>query len=273
MKIQSTDQPASSPSSQHSVSSTIPTFLLNTAELPQSPKMEIVDICSFITQAWKATGSTKLYLSGRGRLSGCHHDSAMNIRRAHHLVSSDFVSLEQVLTNLKLKQRMVLSFVLASSLLQLHNTPWLATLLAKDTVYFQRAKSNILGFDVDHPFARHTFTLNTTPETLSKPNAKRSLLELGIILLETWHQVTFESYTTAQAIPLDDTYGRRYDAARKWLDDTEAEILALYSEVVNRCIECSFFRTSTFPEWEEVAFRESVCEGVVKPLLALSQAR
>ena len=240
------------------------------------------NICSSMVQAQQANRLLKLYLSSSRGLCSCL--LAHNIQTTALAASDtqDVITLNHVLQEppgpkyapkkWTCNQRMGLSFKLASSLLQLYSTPWLAMAWNKEAIYFVRtdpppnAVSTSLFFDADHPFITHTFTEHAIPSSTNKAHAKRPLLELGILLLEIWHEEPFESYAIAKTLVLDESYGRRYDVAREWLDDTAPDILPFYLDAVSRCIECSFSASSSFPDWNNIEFRKSVCEGVVKPL-------
>ena len=196
-------------------------------------------------------------------------------------VTKDYITLENILCELPsvyslpkrwtLNQRMSLAFKIASSLLQYRSTPWISGSWSKRAIYFQRTGSSgtVTLFEVEHPFITHTFTGHTaTPATLAqqKSNAKRSLLELGILLLEIFHEETLEKHAAATNVLFDDTYGRHYDIARNWLDLTGGKAPPLFWDAAALCIECPFNRSSTLPDWDDVEFQKSVCEGFLKPL-------
>lgn len=193
-----------------------------------------------------------------------------------------FVTLERILCEASdlrdlskrwnLYQRMILAYRLASFLLQYHSTPWLAQSWSKKEICFLRseplhpAPSASTVFEPDHPFVSHVFSNSSGGLSTRPPSPKQSLLSLGILLLEIWHVTTFEAYAAAEGLTIDGTPGSQYNAASKWLNDTADNILGYYLDVVCRCIEGTF--TSSFPmlEWNDLQFRKSVCEGVVKPL-------
>ena len=88
------------------------------------------------------------------------------------------------------------------------------------------------------------------------------MLELGILLLEIWHETSFEIWAASAGLTIQTSYGSRYDAAQKWLSESDT-VLVSYWDAIDRCIECDFPALS---DWQDSAFRKSVCEGVVKPL-------
>ena len=251
------------------------TFSLPT---PMSPSLfNVRDICSFVVQARQTSQALKLCLSKQGLLTGCHLPSGETLSQLYLKDASSFITLDKVIAILKLDQRMTLAFILASSLLQLYATPWLTMFWTKEVICFRLTTlSGSSGFDADRPFVKYTFPSSPIPPPVSALNAKRPLLELGIVLLEIWHKATFDAYAAEEDLRIDDSYGRRYEAARQWLDDTQQDILPFYLDAVTRCIECSFSTTSTFPNWDDINFRKSFCEGVAKPLwenCAISRTR
>ena len=162
-------------------------------------------------------------------------------------------------------QRMALSFKLASSLLQLCSTPWLMNAWTKEDICFMhvgssRTSSNgPLQFEVRHPFITAKIPERRSPD---KHATKRQMLELGILLLEIWQEISLENWAASVGLTIQSSYGSRYDAARKWLSESET-VSVSYWDAVDRCIECAF---PALPDWQDSTFRKSVCEWVVKPL-------
>jgi hypothetical protein len=243
---------------------------------------QVHNICTCITQAAENDRPLKLYLSDQGTLRSCHValNGATVPGYANPAVS--FVTLERILCEASdlrdlskrwnLHQRMILAYRLASSLLQYHSTPWLAQSWSKKEICFLRsgpphqAPNAATVFELDHPFISHLFSNH--PEGLSTlpPNPKQSLLSLGILLLEIWHVTTFEAYVAAEGLTVDASHGSQYDVAFKWLNDTADNILGYYLDAVCRCVEGTFASSSPMLDWNDLQFRKSVCEGVVKPL-------
>ena len=162
-------------------------------------------------------------------------------------------------------QRMALSFKLASSLLQLCLTPWLMNAWTKEDICFMHAGSSRtsskgpLQFEVRHPFIIAKIPERRSPD---KRATKRQMLELGILLLEIWQETSLENWAASVGLTIRSSYGSRYDAARKWLSESET-VSVSYWDAVDHCIECAF---PALPDWQNTAFRKSVCERVVKPL-------
>ena len=257
-------------------------------DLRQSPESheplmaEVQNLCLSLDQAQQASKALKLYLSQRGVLSGCH------IPRAHSRVihlddcTQEVVSLKQILLQKLINgrnttmwstiQRTMLSFNIASSLLQLCSTAWMAESLSKQNIFFWRPKlqpmahEEVLHVDTGHPFIIQKFSTTPTACQTHRSDARNQLLNLGILLLEIGHERSFESWTSDHGFTLTEAYGSRYDAASAWLNDSKGTLLSSHFDAAARCIECTFQTRSAIPGWEDLDFRKSVCELVIKPL-------
>lgn len=266
-------------------------------DLPQpsesrEPLMEEVqDLCSSLDQARQASKTLKLYLSQHGTLSGCHTSPAPARGIHSECRTQELVTLEQFLLQtpnnrpISLKwspiQRMRLSFILASSLLQLCSTPWMAKPWTKQTICFWRLRPSpnadeaAFLVDTSHPFLVHKFNVAAAACPTHKSSARQQLLNLGIVLLEIGHEKSFESWASAHGFTLDTAYGSRYDAASAWLRDSAGDLLCSYYDAAARCIECTFQTRPKYPvpDWEDSDFRKSICELVIKPLWSICSGK
>ena len=195
-----------------------------------------------------------------------------------HLSQSDSVTLHDVLVrNIRfdLRDRIVVAFVLVSSQLQLHSTPWLPDFWSKDYLrfpYFKNPQTSDISVIYSCPFVQRHFSDTATTQEQSLANAKRALLELGIILLEIWERQTFAEYASKIGRRVDEGYGLRYEAAKQWLDESEQQLLPPYASIISRCIECNIANKSLKYEWQDEILRQSICEDLLKPLHALCYA-
>jgi hypothetical protein len=234
----------------------------------------IQDLCHSILNANEKKVALDFYLSGCGSL--CCRNTLVQAGTATDLALQfrEVLTLEKVLCNAlgstnalsgwALSQRVALRFTVASSLVQLNSTPWLERPLTKQQIFFLWE-----GSQSDSPIAQPfiPFTFPDQPTVSAGPSeAKRSTLELRIILLEWWHFTTIEAYASEAQHKLDNTFGRRYDVAESWLDISCLRILPFYLDAVTRCIKCTFATSLPSPDWSDVVFRKSVCEYVLKPL-------
>lgn len=242
---------------------------------------EMENLCSLVDQARQNRKLLKVYLSPLG-LCSCHGSLTPGGVSSSSDSTYEIITLEQVLfqtsgdnpsrVKWNLVQRMNLAFNLASSLLQLYSTPWLSESWTKRNICFwchrpsAHANDMVLSFEPDRPFIAHRFSGAATACLPAQVEAKHQLLDLGILLLEIRHQISFESWASAHDFTLDISYGSRYNAASAWLRDSEGELEPSYFDAAGRCIECTLQSRSAIPKWEDRDFRKSVCESVIKPL-------
>lgn len=243
------------------------------AKHPSPSPRQIEDLCQSLYRAYESRQSIDLYLSRCAKLCYCSGsaDPGLHIN-INDEVHYDTLTLRDVLFMMQdsksttpkwtINQRMALSFNITSSIMQLHSTPWLASPLTSSSIGFM---SDSLKFaNIPQPFIATAFP--TQNRTTSPCTAKASLLELGIMLLEIWHIKSIDYYASEMNLPMNDSYGTRYEIARKWLNFSEDNMLPFYLELVTRCIECTFATSSATPNWGDFTFRKSVCEYVLKPL-------
>lgn len=248
------------------------------------PPIHLDNLCHSIQQATDCRHSLDLYLSQDSCL--CYYHKPPNAGVPGDVTKSpkDIISLEQILQKTSqpnesspfqwtLNQRMALSFNIASSVMQLHSTPWLCFPLTSRTLCFLQnhktstARGTAQFIDIPQPFIRQKFfNGKDDPATKCACNPRRSMLEIGIILLELWHAKAFKTYATEQSLDMNDNFGCRYDAVKRWLDFSIYHILPFYLEVITRCIECTFATNCGAFDWNDIVFRKSVCEYVLKPL-------
>lgn len=243
---------------------------------------EVQNLCLSLDQARKASMTLKLYLSQRGVLSSCYESPVESRETQSHDRTRETITLDQVLLQRpdigsssviwSPIQRMVLSFNLASSLLQLCSTPWMAESWSKQSIHFWGQRSSSTAdeaaflVDTSHPFIVHIFGVAPTARPTHKLDARHQLLNLGILLLEIGHEKRFESWTSARGLTLSKAYGTQFHAAQGWLRDSVGELLPSYYDAAARCIECTFQTRSAKPAWDDLDFRRSVCELVIKLL-------
>ncbi|RFU33868.1 hypothetical protein B7463_g2502, partial [Scytalidium lignicola] len=201
--------------------------------------------------------------------------------------TSKLISLENLLSpsaDLKLtrKQRFRLAIILASSLLQLQTTPWLADKMAKSNIFFYTRGEEVLAEqpyicqsfrsaksspaatldDVTNPVKEQLPSLTTTPATTSSRFATRtSLLALGILLLELCFNSPITSQTKLRANYLQPN-GQPHNetdflTARDWVYEVGEEAGLEFENAVKCCVLCSF---DVKPNWEDRRFVQGVYE-------------
>jgi hypothetical protein len=122
--------------------------------------------------------------------------------------------------------------------------------------------SSIMLMLADHLY------LSFDPETWSyrqQVEPKVVLLELGILLLEIWHEMTLETrFSLTEVIT---NYYNRQKLASEWFDDMSNPLSDLYDKAVSHCIFRTVGGKSRLSDWEDVEFWRGVCGDVIEPLL------
>ena len=257
------------------------TIIVPAASKMKRAPSDIRDLCGSLRQARDEQIVLDLYLSQRGCL--CYHQLPCEpgvsqvTQNPHEMVSLHQFLQESSCQNRParlwpLKQRMTLAFNVASSLVQLNLTPWLYAPLTSKSICFVQGKEPTvetattapLIIDTPKPFIVHSFSVGSAGfPSICSP--KRSLLELGIVLLELWYVKPIETYASEAGLKLSDSFGSRYDVAKGWLE-SDVDMLSFYLDLVTRCVECTFATSGPMPDWEDVVFRKSLCEYVMQPL-------
>jgi hypothetical protein len=182
-------------------------------------------------------------------------------------------SLRSVLEDKKFTRhdRLRLAITLASSVLQLHETPWLDENWGKDNIFFVEKSGKTM---YDHPFVSQHFNRTTAPSAtpipanMSRIIRNQTLYALGISLIELWYGKTMhELHKPEDGDLIGDL---RVDLMTEWstadrlVDELYQEAGGKYSDAVRRCIRCDFDRRAS--SLEDAAFQKAVYQGVVSQL-------
>ena len=237
---------------------------------------EILDLCLALDRPTGA-GRCLGYLSGQSRRKlGLYPLAPPSISRE----GGETISLENCLrkssegsNDIKLSraERFSIAALLASSILQLHTTPWLVEKWSKkDIVFFKRSKADPRPV-VSQPFIRRDLTQSTTsPSTTDHSQALQSL---GILLLELCFNAALEdeplraNYLGPDGKPNDMTDFAT--AMRWWKEDALGEAGPEFYQAVRRCLLCAFGPPTTDLANDEL--RAAFYEGVVLPIEKIAQ--
>lgn len=251
-----------------------------TAAPPPISKLQVTtirSICTTINSSSSLTPRLSLALIGNWRLGTLLGD---NIGlTTHSLVranQAEHISLRNILrapsTTLPIKPRMQLSLRIASSLLQLQHTQWLAQDWSKDTVFFNRLQPlsttpQTQVVDLNRPFIARSFDISDKQQVDNHPsNPKATLLELGILLLEIWHGTTLEDRLKASS-PAPNTYYNRMVRALEWRDDEE--MLGFYGQAVSYCLTGLHGFAVADLGWDKAKLWASIYCNIIEPLSKL----
>ena len=250
--------------------------------------VDVQNLCTTIDWATRERKFLKFYLASQQKIQ-CQHEDCANLSIARHCKS---VSLEDLLkpmpqtgspVKMGLKNRMLLALNLASTLLQLQSTPWLERSWSKTAIEFLKRPSPAIQatpantgtthfIDYQHPVITQRFTaLPQRPHAAASLPPKEALLELGIMLLEIWHETTLEAYYATTAMgrsgtPMPAEYWGRFMIASMWLDDPSDQPLPLYHTAISQCVKCFFGGSFSSPSWDDDQFRKALCKDLVEPL-------
>ncbi|RSL74256.1 hypothetical protein CEP53_000345 [Fusarium sp. AF-6] len=174
---------------------------------------------------------------------------------------------------------------IASALLQTHQSPWLSAKWSKCDFYFL-ADMDSQSLCSSHPFVSRDFLSSSdneeegsghdTPNVpinrqASEEDTRACLFTVGVIILELIFGHNIEDCSFRK-----DYYGKDnkpndqtdISTARKWAMKVLGDSGANIADVVRRCLDCSF---GPKPSFSDVRFRNSVYEGVIKPLASYSK--
>lgn len=172
------------------------------------------------------------------------------------------------------RDRVRLAVVLASSVLQLHETPWLDDNWGIDNIHFVERPGMTL---YDQPFVSRSLDASSTSSTTSVPKhlarmiQNQPLFALGVALIELWYGESLSELHEVDDGPLDPTdmqgnFITRLNIAYRLADELADDAGAKYSDAVRRCIRCDFSLRSN--SLENVQFQKAVFQGVVAQLKA-----
>ncbi|OTB01992.1 hypothetical protein M426DRAFT_265320 [Hypoxylon sp. CI-4A] len=244
------------------------------SSVPSDAEIKISNLCYSLNQ--KSDGYCG-YLT--------EEDYKYFVYRASNYQTGSFnsISLDQIL-RIKASpppsryQRYALSLTLASSFLQLLDTPWLPEPWKKSDIIFIGDEKTPNNFLVDQPHLNREVIAQSTPEINSQQTPSiakvasnegsivrifRPLELLGIILLELCFGQLLEDQQCRQDLPSGNDemqkHGFDYLAARKWSLEVSEEAGFDFDDAIKWCLDGH--RNATADSWRGEMFRQ-----VVQPL-------
>lgn len=233
---------------------------------PGPPNVEIKDLCSTLCSVAPHADCLGYFCDSDKR----QHE--LRPVKELHPASEDesIVSLETLLTStprVSRHDRYHVASILASSLLQLQSTPWLADKMEKKNIFFYQQCSKVL---IDYPYVRQSFSSVKRAAQPITPGqarfaARNSLSHLGILLLELCFgeaiekQDVWKCYLGSDGMPHQ---GTDYMAARDWAEMVCEEEPAL-EHIIKCCVFCIFEEKA---DWGNKNFIQAVYASVVAPL-------
>jgi hypothetical protein len=199
--------------------------------------------------------------------------------RLDMLLSKSANPLHQKLSD---KDRLKIALTLASTVLQLYDSPWMDSVWSAQDIQFLSSKNpEIYEAPINGPFVSSSFDEGrglTRPQQLASAGSSladslipsKILFALAIMLVELCLDKTLvemrqpssgEGTVTKKATLLDD-----YETAHEQLNAVYQKSGSNYGDVVQRCLKCAFDITPKQKRLDFEKFRYLVYEGVVAPL-------
>ncbi|KAF8247167.1 hypothetical protein K440DRAFT_661567 [Wilcoxina mikolae CBS 423.85] len=195
------------------------------------------------------------------------------------ITSSTLVSLRELLVPelLEEKVRLKLGVQLASAMMQLHTSEWLAESWGKNDIFFLQKpiKRHTMAGElisvrepiVDKPFVRRIFERPLRPLVITEtPTEKpiveynKSLFSLGVVLIELLFQQPIETLIAAGSPPNDDSI---YAAATQKLGDIYHLAGEKYGHAVWRCLKGLSRQTNSIsldcPDFRNAVHEDIIC--------------
>jgi hypothetical protein len=206
---------------------------------------------------------------------GVHIYPCKRLPAADDMASWSISSLRSVLDDAAFarQDRLKLAVTLASSCLQLHETPWLGASWGKDNIFFVKRPGKVL---YDQPFVAHGAdprlagaTTRCMPASMGRIIRNQTLYALGVALIELWYGKSLAELRKEGDGP-SGVGGEQLDFMTEWnvadrlVDDLYSEAGGKYSDAVRRCIRCDFDRRAS--SLEDAQFQRAVYQGVVTQL-------
>ena len=166
-------------------------------------------------------------------------------------------------------ERLGLALTIASSVLQLHNTPWLRQDWDKNDImiidgYTSNTRQQAY---VSRSFPPVRLEDSPTAQRSALPLRNVTLFALGKVLIELCLGQPLEALRTPE-YPVDATGTAKiftdWSTANRLIETVYSEGGTRYGDAVRRCLHCEFDQRNT--NLEDDAFRQAVYDGVVAPL-------
>ena len=234
-----------------------------------APAQKVTDICAFVSECSRFQRSLQLLVSVRNDLKArVPIDGAITVARP---IPTPAITLAKLFStdraSFGLNSRLFVATALVSAVLQLCGTTWIIHGPFKDRVKFP-----IDSFSTGDNIVQTTRTSNpfisvvhSHAEQTRGMSLKHSLLELGIVLLELWHNITLEEYFQIPAGTARSGFYERQMLASQWVDETCGNIVGRYCKAVRACIRS----LDEGADLHDQTLRDDICQNVLLPLMEM----
>jgi hypothetical protein len=243
-----------------------------------SSSLRIEDLCKAIeglhlnqSQANVCAGYLVDNLQRKQGIYPCHLPTSQNNQKQWSAYT-----LRQILTQpagtgqkLALADTYKIALDLASSVLQLYQTPWLSNDWSDADVYFVHRPGTSLATAYQHPFIYRDLSTTTSQGSVTQLPVdslirNQVLFALGVVLIELLYGMPIEELQTPQ--DASSNSGIAWRVAERLIREQQIELRSgiHYANAVRKCIRCDF----DMAQWrlEDHDFQQAVYSGVVVPL-------
>ncbi|KAJ9638044.1 hypothetical protein H2204_004635 [Knufia peltigerae] len=256
-----------------------------------SPSREIKDICSAIEEGRKIQEHAIFALTEGGKIAAdisqkrkfivCQAKGSVVLGELLRGSSNNKAGGGGSGRKILYRPKLSLALNLAASFLQLLRTPWARPMLSAENVMFLENEKR--EPDVKRPFLSLSFSSPSPPAHANLPpttttsstnnddiSLKDELVELGIVLLEIWHEQTLEE--VRPSIPGCTEFMPRRVSAMLWFDNSTNDA---YPEAYRTALEYCLVRSVCLQQeqkWDDPEIWQVICESVVAPLAGILRA-
>ncbi|KAL1619921.1 hypothetical protein SLS56_009938 [Neofusicoccum ribis] len=227
---------------------------------------EVKDLCSVVQTFDNGEKNCIGFSMENGKLRGAYTVPLNGLRFSR---KAETVTLEDLLkdsgkTRLSKKERYTLAVTVASSVLQLHSSPWISDQWTKQDIMFYQTVSQHRSIDVDHPHVAPkliTPSAGTNPKGFSSKNA--TLLALGITLLELYFGTPCEQHMPENLYMGHDKSLAMLCTAHQWYESEQEDLSAAFQNAIAHCLRCFADPSGSLQDSD---FLQAAIEQIVLPL-------
>ncbi|KAK6338382.1 hypothetical protein TWF730_002445 [Orbilia blumenaviensis] len=164
------------------------------------------------------------------------------------------------------QQRIPLALRLASNILQLFRTRWLQRAWSKNSIFFPISATKH-GPDFTKPFVSIPIDDGVQgAQAQDSVDIRNAILELGILLLEIWHETAFEAQYSNLTATSSGMHEPRRTFAFDWMMNTQNPPPLLYNDAITYCISGINHGESRYWDCEDPRLWKALCQNVITPL-------
>ncbi|KAI9709576.1 MAG: hypothetical protein M1820_003336 [Bogoriella megaspora] len=243
----------------------------NWNELP-----EVKSLCAVVKQTLPPIDFLGFCLDDSGILRGAYpveaDDKLIDSATAGEITLKDMLLHPPLVdgfeAELSGKERRLLALTVASTVLQLSDTPWLNAFWGKEDIVFLRTNTHPGSIvDVERPYVAQAGDASQDPpsKTASDCQDNVRLLKLGVLLLELYFGQPIEKYRRADDLGSSGVPNEVADlvTAQRWFKRKEGDLSAAFQCAIKHCMK-SFADPST--KLSNADCVRDVLEQVVLPL-------